>query len=176
LLPGARKTLRIFDLAAGGVCLAIRVTTNAVRSYRTISPLPSHGKAVGFGCVFSVALSVGLLRLGITKHRALCSSDFPHAEGSARGRRIGRNLMRSTVSRILFIPTSRDRRPFLCDPGCPEPEAIYPRELLLAGASETARIFDLAAGGVCLAIRVTTNAVRSYRTISPLPSPDESGL
>ncbi len=25
----------------------------------------------------SVALSVGLLRLGVTKHRALCSSDFP---------------------------------------------------------------------------------------------------
>ncbi len=32
-------TLRIFGLAAGGVCHAVDVTTNAVRSYRTISPL-----------------------------------------------------------------------------------------------------------------------------------------
>ena len=30
---------RLFGLAAGGVCLAIRVTPDAVRSYRTISPL-----------------------------------------------------------------------------------------------------------------------------------------
>ena len=28
--------------------------------------------------IFSVALSVGLLRLDVIKHRALCSSDFPH--------------------------------------------------------------------------------------------------
>ena len=31
---------RIFGLAAGGVCHAAGVTTDAVRSYRTISPLP----------------------------------------------------------------------------------------------------------------------------------------
>ena len=36
----ARATpIRIFGLAAGGVCRAARVTTNAVRSYRTFSPL-----------------------------------------------------------------------------------------------------------------------------------------
>ena len=38
------------------------------------------------------------------------------------------------------------------------------------------RIFGLAAGGVCRAVDVTIDAVRSYRTISPLPNPDESGL
>jgi hypothetical protein len=30
----------LFDLAPGGVCLAIGVTVDAVRSYRTLSPLP----------------------------------------------------------------------------------------------------------------------------------------
>ncbi len=32
--------LRLFGLAAGGVCLAAEVTSGAVRSYRTFSPLP----------------------------------------------------------------------------------------------------------------------------------------
>jgi hypothetical protein len=36
------EALRLFGLAAGGVCLAVRVTPNAVRSYRTISPLPEE--------------------------------------------------------------------------------------------------------------------------------------
>ena len=36
------------------------------------------------GGSFSVALSVGLPRLGITQHRALWSSDFPQAEHTAR--------------------------------------------------------------------------------------------
>jgi hypothetical protein len=37
------RTLRIFGLAAGGVYPAVRVTPDAVRSYRTISPLPREG-------------------------------------------------------------------------------------------------------------------------------------
>ena len=95
------------------------------------------------------------------------------------------SLLRPTVSRILFtlslskgllpgkqaLRQAQDRRPFLCDSDCSEPVAIYPRRLLPPGARKTLRIFDLAAGGVCLATRVTTSAVRSYRTISPLPSP-----
>ena len=36
----------LFGLAPGGVCPAVRVTTNAVRSYRTFSPLPT-GEPVG---------------------------------------------------------------------------------------------------------------------------------
>jgi hypothetical protein len=111
-------TLRIFGLAAGGVCRAGDVTTAAVRSYRTISPLPGRTDQKGVRrklrvektCSFyfllsphsplggtprrflSVALSVGSLRLGVTKHRALCSSDFPHRKTSPRrDRRICRN-------------------------------------------------------------------------------------
>src|SRR3984885_9972451 len=34
-----------------------------------------------------------------------------------------------------------------------------------------ASLFGLAPGGVCRAVGVATRAVRSYRTISPLPSP-----
>jgi len=60
----------ILGLAGGGVFPAAAVTSSAVRSYRTISPLP-------FGCVFSVALSRGLPRVAVSHHRALSCSDFP---------------------------------------------------------------------------------------------------
>ncbi len=44
----------------------------------------------------SVALSVGSRRLGVTKHRVLCSSDFPHPDQTTPGRdrRNCRNLTR----------------------------------------------------------------------------------
>ena len=64
----------LFDLAPDGVCRAVAVTSNAVRSYRTISPLPAPG---GLGGILSVALSVELLRPGITWRPALWSPDFP---------------------------------------------------------------------------------------------------
>ncbi len=64
----------LFGLAPGGVCPAIAVTSNAVRSYRTISPLPRPN---GRGGIFSVALSVGSRRPGIIWHLALWSPDFP---------------------------------------------------------------------------------------------------
>jgi len=47
-MPG--PSVSMLGLAGGGVCHAVIVTNNAVRSYRTISPLP-------LGCVFSAALS-----------------------------------------------------------------------------------------------------------------------
>jgi hypothetical protein len=46
--------------------------------------------------------------------------------------------------------------------------ATYPRIASLSPWAGALRIFGLAAGGVCRAISVTTDAVRSYRTISPL--------
>ncbi len=85
----------LFGLAAGGVCHAVPVTRNAVRSYRTISPLPVRraGQAGRLkGGLLSVALSVGLLRLAVSEHRALCSSDFPHHDLPPwRDRLMGRN-------------------------------------------------------------------------------------
>jgi len=65
-----------FGLAGGGVCPASTVTGTAVRSYRTISPLPVPPKA-DIGCVFSVALSLGLPPVAVNHHRALSCSDFP---------------------------------------------------------------------------------------------------
>jgi len=40
----ARRPGSLFDLAPGGVCLATAVTGGAVRSYRTLSPLPGLPK------------------------------------------------------------------------------------------------------------------------------------
>ncbi len=66
----------LLGLAGGGVCPATTVTGHAVRSYRTISPLPAR-LAPNVGGIFSVALSLGSRRVGVTNHRALPSSDFP---------------------------------------------------------------------------------------------------
>ncbi len=60
----------LFGLAPGGVCHAVAVATRAVRSYRTISPLPAP-LARRLGGIFSVALSVGSRLPGVTWHRAL---------------------------------------------------------------------------------------------------------
>ena len=65
----------LFGLAGGGVCRAVAVTDDAVRSYRTISPLPVPRRAIGG--VFSVALSLGSPRAAVSRHRALSCSDFP---------------------------------------------------------------------------------------------------
>ena len=70
------------------------------------------------------------------------------------------------------VSSFRKRRPFLCGICCQMPEASLtsPCDLPADQASRagTLRIFGLAAGGVCRAGDVTTAAVRSYRTISPL--------
>jgi len=50
---------QLLGLAGGGVCPAGAVTDAAVRSYRTISPLPVSPRIGTIGCVFSVALSLG---------------------------------------------------------------------------------------------------------------------
>jgi FKBP-type peptidyl-prolyl cis-trans isomerase FkpA len=71
----------LFGLAPGGVYHAAPVAGRAVRSYRTVSPLPVPSRAIGG--LFSVALSVALRRPGVTRHPALWSSDFPRA---AQGR------------------------------------------------------------------------------------------
>ena len=64
----------LFGLAPGGVYPATGVTTGAVRSYRTISPLPFPKK---LGGIFSVALSVGSRLPGVTWRLAQWSPDFP---------------------------------------------------------------------------------------------------
>ena len=65
----------LFGLAPDGVLHAVRVTTSAVRSYRTFSPLPDPLRAIGG--VFSVPLSIALRRPAVSRHPALWSPDFP---------------------------------------------------------------------------------------------------
>ena len=72
---GQLSNVFLFDLAPGEVYRANSVARIAVGSYPAFSPLPEPLQAIG--CVFSVALSVGSLRLGVTQHPALWSSDFP---------------------------------------------------------------------------------------------------
>jgi len=72
-VPGPGTTLvdRLLGLAGGGVFPAGDVAAAAVRSYRTISPLPEPRGAIG--CVFSVALSLGLPPVAVSHYRALGS-------------------------------------------------------------------------------------------------------
>jgi len=58
-----------------------------VVSYTTVSPLPQDGSRGG---LFSVALSRGSPRVGVTDHPALRSPDLPHRDAlSRRGRPAG---------------------------------------------------------------------------------------
>jgi len=82
-LPGSAAGNRIAPLCAlapGGACRAARVATGAVRSYRTVSPLPAFA-----GGLFSVALSRESPRLAVSQHPALWSPDFPPARFECAG-------------------------------------------------------------------------------------------
>src|SRR5262249_8134416 len=60
----------LFGLAPGGVCPAISVAGNAVRSYRTFSPLPCVAPlGAKWGGSFSVALSLGSPPPDVIRHR-----------------------------------------------------------------------------------------------------------
>ena len=86
-LPGSAAGNRIAPLCAlapGGACRAARVATGAVRSYRTVSPLPALA-----GGLFSVALSRESPRLAVSQHPALWSPDFPPARFEDTGVRPG---------------------------------------------------------------------------------------
>ena len=94
--PGVAPATSLFGIAPGGACRAAPVTRRAVGSYPTVSPLP---RPEGQGGFISVALSVGSLRPGVTRHRGLVESGLssngcppaaiqPSAHPSAtRGRR-----------------------------------------------------------------------------------------
>ena len=76
--PGRRPPL--FGLAPGGVCPAAPVARGAVRSCRTVSPLPAGNWGPCAGGLFSVALSLGSPPPAVSRHRisvepGLSSSD-----------------------------------------------------------------------------------------------------
>ena len=63
--PKSLERPSLFGLAPGGVYPAAAVTSRAVRSYRTFSPLPAEA-----GGLFSVALSLGLPPPDVIRHLA----------------------------------------------------------------------------------------------------------
>ena len=63
-----------------GFTVPRNVATRAVRSYRTVSPLPAPKR---LGGLLSVALSVGSRPPGVTWHLALWSPDFPLHDSTA---------------------------------------------------------------------------------------------
>jgi len=62
-----RQRMSLHGLAPDGVYHARSVTSSAVRSYRTFSPLPVYRFSASGG-LFSVALSLGLPPPGVTRH------------------------------------------------------------------------------------------------------------
>ena len=61
-----------------GFAMPPNVATGAVRSYRTVSPLPSPAReGLRLGGLLSVALSVGSRPPGVTWHLVHRSPDFP---------------------------------------------------------------------------------------------------
>ena len=76
------------------------VARRAVRSYRTLSPLPAPEVDVrDLGGLLSAALSVGLRRPGVTWHSALWSPDFPPLTENDKQRLSGR-LLQAAILRI----------------------------------------------------------------------------
>jgi len=71
--PGVRAEAAhadpLFAIASGGACRAVLVAKSAVGSYPTVSPWPKWAAcATCEGRLFSVALSLGLPRPGVTRH------------------------------------------------------------------------------------------------------------
>jgi hypothetical protein len=88
------------------------------------------------------------------------------------------------VSRVLSGCPSREgrpRRPFIWGAGCPAPRATNPGGgpedgLRVPGVpARRPPLFGLAPGGVYRAAPVARRAVRSYRTVSPLPARPRPG-
>ncbi len=74
----------LFGFAPGGACHAADVAAGAVRSYRTLSPLPRLCRAKAEGGLLSVALSLGSPPPGVTRRLVPWSPDFPLLGSSGR--------------------------------------------------------------------------------------------
>ncbi len=92
---GPRQCSPIWSCSGWGLPCHAALSPRAVRSYRTVSPLPDPLRAIGG--LFSVALSVGSRRPGVTWHPALWSPDFPRHSLDRMTRLSGRLRHHSTV-------------------------------------------------------------------------------
>jgi hypothetical protein len=95
--PAQSRVACLFGVAPGGVWRAVRVATNAVSSYLTVSPLPGEPKAdlhrlatrhrrSVLCATFRRPGSFDLLRLAVNQHPALWSPDLPPAACAASDR------------------------------------------------------------------------------------------
>jgi hypothetical protein len=91
----AERAMHPLDLAPGGVCLAARVTSGAGGLLHRRFTLTSATNCAGG--LFSVALSRGSLRVGVTHHRALWSPDFPRRHRSRESPRPSGRLVRRAM-------------------------------------------------------------------------------
>jgi hypothetical protein len=78
--PALSRMSPLFGFAPGGVCRAARVAAGAVRSYRTLSPLP---RAEAQGGLLSVALSLGLPPPDVIRHRVSMEPGLSSAKAAA---------------------------------------------------------------------------------------------
>src|SRR5580692_1161339 len=96
----------LLGLAPGGVCPAAAVAGSAVRSYRTISPLPpAAAEAEPVWRYVSVALSLGSPPPGVTRHRASLEPGL--SSPALRQRRSSGRLAKA--SRQVKVPESKSR-------------------------------------------------------------------
>lgn len=101
----------LFGLASGEVCRATSVTRSAVRSYRTLSPLPDPLRAIGG--LLSVALSIGLRLPGVTRHRISVKSGLSSRLRKRPSDPLARGTMRETglIYKFcsIFLPDQRGK-------------------------------------------------------------------
>ena len=76
----------LFGLAPGGACHAASIAGDAVRSYRTLSPLPSFAEA-SEGGLLSVALSLGSPPAGVTRRLFAVEPGLSSLRREAKGDR-----------------------------------------------------------------------------------------
>jgi len=97
IAPGCLPLL--LGLAPGGVFPAAAVASGAVRSYRTVSPLPpAPANRCGLGGVLSVALSLGSPPPGVTRHRTSVEPGLSSPRNAAEsGRPVPSDLISSSA-------------------------------------------------------------------------------
>ncbi len=101
-----RQHTTLFGFAPREVYLAFCVTTKAVRSYRTISPLPTRKLAVS-SLLHFLSPELCVRRLPVRKHDACRCPDFPHMpKHSAIARRLcfsKMNYLNETILTNRFL-------------------------------------------------------------------------
>ena len=125
LAPKPARARPLFGIAPGGACHTVPVARSVVGSYPTVSPspCPSISKPSSLqGSLFSVALSLGLPRPGITRHpifmepglsSSVATRDHPAirtkaAIGPGRAAVNAKHTGPATKDAVVFLPRLTD--------------------------------------------------------------------